>query len=515
MKVKFITRITCLVLSVFAGYLNAFAQTDSSKLSMLTLKDLLSEKVTTASKTLQEIGLAPATVMVVTRDQIKTRGYQSLLDVLYDLPDVKVDDKMYSGLRNSITLRGIQGSEKFMVLLDGISISSPSGEAMPVMENYPVHFADQIEILFGPASALYGANALSGVINIITKKGPGKKSWAAEASTVGGTMGYSNTTLFFTKKLSENVFFTASGQYSYDKGADHSKIYADDPLLNISNYSTGTFNTIYGPFTPSTPVRPAYESPMESYNLHASLRANRFSFTFFKNSTKIPTAWGNNTHNAIFNKEVFMKQSVTTGTASFNKTYGKIKTSSTLHGSEYNLDPRSNYRNLYTGMEPAYKFSTHFMFRADQQLDYKHSDKLNLSGGLSYEKHYSIPQSADLSAPVNKNGAIYGSYSGTGAYYRPEGLPATFYFIKYNNVGSFLQTQYSPSPKFHLTLGARYDLNSRYGGSLTPRMGIVYMPSPKTTIKALYGSAFLAPTPSDAYIQYGSFETLDSGRTYH
>src|SRR5688572_8577818 len=192
MKVKIFTRIISLLLVTATVSLHVSAQTDSSKLSTLSLKDLLSEKVTTASKTLQEIGLAPATVMVVTRDQIRIRGYQSLLDVLYDLPDVKIDDKMYSGLRNSVTLRGVQGSEKFMVLLDGISISSPSGEAMPVMENYPVHFADQVEIVFGPASALYGANALSGVINIITKKGPGKKSWVAEASALGGTLGYSN-----------------------------------------------------------------------------------------------------------------------------------------------------------------------------------------------------------------------------------------------------------------------------------------------------------------------------------
>src|SRR5688572_27783836 len=146
-----------------------WSQDDSAKLEKLSLKELLSVKVTTASRAAQELGLTPATVLLVTKEQIKIRGYQSLLDVLLDLPDVKVDDKMYSGMRNSLTVRGTQGTEKLVILLDGITISTPSGEALPVMENYPVHMADQIEIVFGPASALYGANAVSGVINIISK----------------------------------------------------------------------------------------------------------------------------------------------------------------------------------------------------------------------------------------------------------------------------------------------------------------------------------------------------------
>src|SRR5439155_10241885 len=141
----------------------------------LSLKELLNIKVTTASRTTENLEKAPATVMVITEEQIKVRGYQSLLDVMYDLPDVKVDDKIYSGIRNTFTVRGTQGQEKFVIMLDGNRISSPSGEAMPVMENYPVNLAEQIEIVYGPASALYGADAVSGVINIISKKSSSRK----------------------------------------------------------------------------------------------------------------------------------------------------------------------------------------------------------------------------------------------------------------------------------------------------------------------------------------------------
>src|SRR5690349_11252959 len=128
---------------VFASLLfsSAYSQSDTAaNLENLSLKELLNLKITTASRTSQALDLASAVVIVISKEQIKTRGYQSLLDVLYDLPDMKVDDKMYSGTRNTFTLRGIEGAQKFVILLNGTSISSPSGEAMPIMENYPVHF---------------------------------------------------------------------------------------------------------------------------------------------------------------------------------------------------------------------------------------------------------------------------------------------------------------------------------------------------------------------------------------
>jgi len=505
---------TVVVIVLMAFAVNAVSQADSSKLTNLSLKDLLNVNITTASKISQSVELASAVVTVITKEQIRSRGYQSLLDVMYDLPDVKVDDKMYSGMRNSFTVRGTQGSEKFMILLDGVNISSPSGEAMPIMQNYPVHLAEQIEILYGPASALYGANAVSGIINIITRK-TSRKDLAMEATQTTGSYGYTNTTLFISKKFSENTNLVVSGQYYYDRSPDYSQLYKKDSLLDISSYRTGTFNTIYGPVTPAAPVSARYEAPMEAYNLYASLHSGNFSFSFFRNYFRLPTAFENNPSNSVYNKNVYMGQDITVANASYKKLFNKITSTTSLTSSKYNMDPKSNYRNLYTAIEPAYKYSTCSMIKMEQQIDYSASDKLTFTGGAGYESYDAIPQSADLESPVNVNDYIHGSYLGTDAYYRPEGLAAQFYFIKYHNTGLYFQSQYSPSAKIHLTLGTRYDINSRYGASFNPRVGLVYQASPATTVKLLYGSAFRAPTPSDSYAQYGSFDTPDSGRSYH
>src|SRR5882724_4626571 len=204
-------KVVAFTAAVFLSGSYAFSQQDTAKTDNLSLKDLLNIKVTTASRTAQKLEIAPATVIVVTREQIRMRGYQSLLDLMYDLPDIKVDDKMYSGIRNSFTVRGTQGSEKIIILMDGISISSPSGEAMPIMENYPVHLAEQVEVLFGPASAVYGANAVSCVINIITQKPSSWKKITAEASSIAGNYGYTNNSLFIAKKLADKTYLTIAG----------------------------------------------------------------------------------------------------------------------------------------------------------------------------------------------------------------------------------------------------------------------------------------------------------------
>jgi len=501
-----------LLLSLSAG---AYSQKDTGRLENLSLKALLNVKITTASKTSQDQETAPATVIVVSQEQIRMRGYQSLLDLLYDLPDMKVDDKVRSHLDNNFILRGTPGQEKFVILLDGVRISSPTNETMPILENYPVYLADQVEIVVGPASALYGADAVSGVINIITRKANSRKPTTIDASTMAGMYGYTNSTLLITQKINDGTSLVAGGQYSYNQGADYTRLYKDDPLLNTSGHSTGTFNTIYGPMTPKTPFSPTIGMPQKSYNFYASLQAREFSFSIFRNYAQTPDSYEENPNNAIYNKSVFMGQAITMANASYKKMFGSLNSTTTLMGSEYSMNPRSNYRNVFSGMEPAYKYSFGSLVKVEQQLDWKASSSLNLTGGATYESYYSIPTSADLDAPVNSDGALQGIYIGTKSYYRPNGLPAQFYVLKYNNIGTYVQAQYSPVHAISLTAGARFDINSRYGNTFNPRVGAIYRLTDKSTIKALYGTAFLAPTTFDCYAYYGALVTTDSGKTYH
>ena len=502
--------------SVLIGCQAANGQADTAALEGLSLKDLLNMKITTASKTSEKSDKAPATVIVITAEQIKMRGYHSLLDVLYDLPDMKVDDKLYTLALNNFTLRGIPGQDKFILLLDGVRISSPTNEAMPIMENYPVNLAQQIEVVYGPASALYGADAVSGVINIITKKGSPGKDLLMEGSSSKGMYGCSDNSLFIAKKLSDQANLVVSGQYFYDQQPDYVRLYGKkDSLFSPTPQRTDLFNALYGPITPQVPVNPRYQAPMSAYNLYAALHLDDFSLAVFSNYSRTPSSFGNNSNNNVYNANVYAGQHVTMVNASYKRSLGPVISTTSLMTSRYLLDPGSNTRTVVFDMEPAYLYSTGSMSKLEEQLDCNVSAKLSLTGGASYAAYNSTPDAGGEDEPVDKNSSLKAAYQGTDSYYLPDGIPAVWHVLTYNNIGTYLQTQYSLAKNVEFTLGARYDINSRYGNTLNPRLGVVYKPSAQTTIKALYGSAFLAPSPAETYLTYGALEPVDSGRTYY
>jgi outer membrane receptor for ferrienterochelin and colicin len=513
MKPKSINLLRCIALFLTAsGFLSA--QSDSSDLTNMSLESLQDVKVTTASRISQEAKKAPAQVMVITEEQIRVRGYRSLLDVLTDLPDIKVDGKVNGMTYNSFTVRGIQGQEKFIIMLDGNRISGPANETMPILENYPVNLAKQIEVVYGPASALYGADAVSGIINIITKKTEIKKL-RVEAQALAGDNNLYNGSVFASGKLGDETTLTVSGQYFYDGGVNMPEIFGKkDSLWNIDSHKTGNFNTAFGPMTPAKKVTPKYESPVMAYNMYASLTSGDFRVSFFRNYSKNSSALENNPSNAVFNKEVFYARGINAVEAQYTKTKNKLTSISTLAASDYRVDPLTNYRNLYNNMEGGYKYSYSERVRAEQQLEWRASDKINLVGGISAENFFVMPEGTDMQDPVKDSKVIKGTVAGSASYYRPEGIEATVFSVRYHNLAAYSQLQYTPFEKLTFTLGSRYDYNSRYGSTVNPRLGMVTNLTKTTTFKLLAGTAYLAPTPGAAYSYYGSFITPDSGKTY-
>lgn len=163
------------VLLFFAFFLSpvwvtAAEDYDVSQLLGLSLEELMNISIVTASKREESIQSTPSTVTVVTQQQITDRHYINLIDLLQDLPGFDIQKATDETRYHNITFRGHLGNNKFLILQNGIRIDSPTGEIIPVADNFPLYNAKQIEILYGPAAALYGADAFGGVINIITKE---------------------------------------------------------------------------------------------------------------------------------------------------------------------------------------------------------------------------------------------------------------------------------------------------------------------------------------------------------
>lgn len=170
-----------IVLFICSSAFSLQAQEDSvyqiSTLKRLSIEELLNIEVVTASRIGQKLSEAPATMLVITSQQIEERGYEELDDALRDIAGIDLIH-VSGGFPSIRTFRGMYGDEnrRILFLIDGIVENSLIGSFEMGGPAYSLHNVERIEIIWGPGSALYGANAFGGVINMITKKGENMKA---------------------------------------------------------------------------------------------------------------------------------------------------------------------------------------------------------------------------------------------------------------------------------------------------------------------------------------------------
>lgn len=140
-------------------------------LKQLSLEELTSLTVVSVSKTEQKLSNTPAAVFVITSEDIRRSGATTIPDALRMVPGLHVGT--IDGCKWAITSRGFNGrfANKLLVLLDGRSVYSPlySGVLWQQLDTI-LEDIERIEIIRGPGATVWGANAVNGVINIITKK---------------------------------------------------------------------------------------------------------------------------------------------------------------------------------------------------------------------------------------------------------------------------------------------------------------------------------------------------------
>ncbi len=158
----------------------------------------LKEVVVTATKTEKEPQDVTQSVTVITADDIRKSGATTVSDVIERTVGVQVNSNGPLGSVNSINIRGAN-YEQVLVLLDGKRLNSASAGGFD-MAGLPVSLdeIEKIEIVRGPSSALYGADALGGVVNIITKKPTGSST---TVTGQGGSHGYESLTLSNSNRI--------------------------------------------------------------------------------------------------------------------------------------------------------------------------------------------------------------------------------------------------------------------------------------------------------------------------
>ena len=129
-----------------------------------------SAQVTSVSKTPESLREAPATVVVVSGDEIERRGYLDLEQLLHDLPGFDVN-RTNGDIYSHVYQRGYydEFNSRLLLLVDGVEQNDLTQGTQYLSRQYPLTNIDRVEVVYGPASTMYGANAYTGVISVITK----------------------------------------------------------------------------------------------------------------------------------------------------------------------------------------------------------------------------------------------------------------------------------------------------------------------------------------------------------
>ncbi|MCK9781725.1 ligand-gated channel protein [Proteus columbae] len=204
-----------IALGVVAAIASSFVMTASAE----NVEKLL---VTTASGFKQTVEDAPASVSVVTREQLETKSYRDVTDALKDVPGVLVTG---GGSSSDISIRGMD-AKYTMILVDGKRVASretrPNSDNAGIEQGWlpPLPAIERIEVVRGPMSSLYGSDAMGGVINIITRKA--QKEWNVSLradSTLTERQNSGNTeqgSFYAAGPLIDNLLgLKVQGQYSH------------------------------------------------------------------------------------------------------------------------------------------------------------------------------------------------------------------------------------------------------------------------------------------------------------
>jgi outer membrane receptor for ferrienterochelin and colicins len=450
----------------------------------LDLVRLLNIEVSTATKTAERIEDAPAVITVVTREDIERWGYQSVAEVLsHTVGFYLIDDHILpdAGVRG---MTGGLGAESGLikVMIDGRSVAyrTTSGNWLGV-ELIPLGSIEQIEIIRGPASALYGADAFLGVVNIITVK-PER----LRPIRVRGAAGLTET--------------NPGGQIDAVGGG---QIGSFDWMLGAAAERKDRSGLTLPPESPAPELPASIGTRRTALNLERDslVLQGRLGYRSKRVGELVLSAYGSGlrrggdfAHWAQLTNQPQDSNGHDIGTIIALRQL-RLNLDGLLHASdELDLALASTY--FEGGVLP--------------------QDRIELGSELFYGERNQSYRGVDSVAearwiPSQRFNAIVGIES----LYDHEKLPAPSRVlratgtvvrlgepdesegdVRLSNVGAFLSVNAKVyDPWLKLTGGVRYDHHSEYGDQLTGRLGATSRWTDTLVAKLLYGSAFKAPSP--------------------
>lgn len=475
--------------------------TDSDLLYDLSLEELLSIEVTTASRSVQKVTDAPATITIISKEMIRNRGYEDIGDVLKDLPGVDLQN-LNGHYGKLFCQRGMFGDEnkRTLLLVNGISDNQLWGNEVFTGQLLPLHNVERIEIIWGPASALYGANAFNGIINVITTPS------AVEASTEVTFGGGAFETTFGRFKAFQPITSKASVSIA-------GSIY-DSKGPKFKNRFDPDFSNAFIDKTTSLDIQARYKNTWVYFrNFHlaegiGNYTAPPFQYLYYNKNISIPDSLAElgsgNTILSNINGEPGLRYVIDGRTLALRQNYqvtDNLKVKFQAYYRKIDLMP-DHYDYIYKiRLRPNVLDLTLTDTSYFDKINSWHSSNnsgIELFATLAKKKTLSTVgiQYDYIHTQIDYNKRTYTFFN---EVLEPYLDPVEAKRVTFRNIGISFQTIVPFKELLKVTLGVRYDANNHYGNQVNPRIGVISQVTKSITTKLLYGTAFRAPTARELY----------------
>lgn len=453
------SRLGCVIVAVVLGQGPAWAASERIDLAQLPIEQLLNLEVYSASKFVQKVSEAPSAVSVVTAADIKTFGWRSLADILRSLRGLYVNnDRNYSYLGARGFLRPGDYNTRFLLLVDGYRTNDSVYDQASIGSEFilDVDLIERVEFVPGPGSSIYGANALFGVINVITKRG----------RDLNGPQVSVETGSFGARKA------RASYGWRGENGAEL--------LLSAGGFRVAGQDLFFPEFdTPATNNGVAkgldYDRG-QNFFVKGSVGPFSLSLAHAEREKGIPTA----SFSQVFNDP----RSHTTDTQTFADFgyYAAVgeRTELAAHAFWGRYDYMGDYIYDTPPLTVNRDGSRARWWGAEVKLVSTRFDRHKLVAGAEYQRDYRRDQFNFDVEPYLQH--LDDHRTG-------------------NRFGIYLQDEIEVRDDLLLNAGLRYDQISSTGDTVNPRLALIYKLTPVTTVKALYGTAYRAPNAYEQYYQ--------------
>jgi outer membrane receptor for ferrienterochelin and colicins len=474
----------------------------------LGLNDLLNVRVVTAAAGFeQNVEEAPATVTVIDAEEWQAMGATDLFEALLHVPGLHITKAQTAVSNNRPVIRGLSGTfgQQILVLIDGVRFRAIRDGGSLWGQRIPLNSFKRIEIIRSPGSAIYGADAVGGIINLVSYdagEAPGRMTVRA------GNFDTQQFELSRQLNAGEHLFQFALGVQTSD--GDTSRIVDADLQTQLDEEFGTSASRAPGPMN----------EDHEIYSARAHWRYRNFNVQYF-NWLNRENGNGAGAAQALDPEGSFRQQAQTLEatydlsslvrgsmrvTATWRRVYGRLISNIFPAGVQLPLDDDGNLDFVNATRLVEFPDGMIGVAGYDDQASslwlnhiFDLADNHRVRWAVGYEfidtdvfeqKNFGngVLDSGETVAP---GGLI--DVTDTPYVYIPNKTRET-YFVA-------LQDQWTISETLQSTLGVRYDYYTDFGSTVNPRLGVTWQTTPRLTSKLFLGTAFRTPSFVDLYSQ--------------